>query len=137
MDGLSSVYNSLGNLFFEDEDYELSLQNYLKAQKFQNELSGHTNQWTLYMIYKNYKNLNQSLLALENIDKYLSVRDSLESMKSNNELLKLKLDKEVTLLKEIDSINYANEIIRNQEEIESGKQRRNRLIIIVIIILIS
>ena len=39
-------------------------------------------------------------------------------------------------MKEIDSIKYANEIILNQAEIESGKQRRNGLIIIVIIILL-
>ena len=137
LNGLSSAYGSLGSLFFEDGDYQLSLKNYLKAQKFQKELSGHSNQMTLYMIYKNYKNLNQPLLALENIDKYLSVKDSIEGMKSNNELLKLKLDKEFTLLKEIDSIKYANEIILNQAEIESGKQRRNGLIIIVIIVLLS
>ena len=137
LDGLSSVYSSLGSLFFEHREYELSLQNYLKAQKFQKELSGHTNQMTLYMIYKNYKNLNQSLMALENIDKYLSVKDSVEGMKSNNELLKLKLDKEFTLLQEIDSIKHANEIVLNKAEIESGKQRRNGLIIIVIIVLLS
>ena len=137
LDGLSSVYSSLGNLFFEDKDYELSLQNYLKAQKFQNELSGHTNQMTLYMIYKNYKNLNQSLMALENIDKYLSVKDSVEAMNSNKELIELKMDKEFTLLKEIDSIKYASEITLNQAEIKSGKQRRNGLIIIVLIVLLS
>ena len=89
------------------------------------------------MIYKNYKNLNQSSKALENIDMYLSVKDSVEDMKSNNELLKLKLDKEFTLLKEIDSIKYANEISFNQAEIKSGKQRRNGLIIIVVIVLLS
>jgi len=76
-------------------------------------------------------------MALENIDKYLSVKDSVEDMKSNNELLKLKLDKEFTLLQEIDSIKHANEIVLNKAEIESGKQRRNGLIIIVIIILLS
>ena len=47
-----------------------------------------------FIFYKNYKNLNQFNKGFENIDNYLSVRDSLESMKSNNELLKLKLIKE-------------------------------------------
>ena len=58
-------------------------------------------------------------------------------MNSNKELIELKMDKEFTLLKEIDSIKYASEITLNQAEIESGKQRRNGLIIIVLIVLLS
>jgi serine phosphatase RsbU (regulator of sigma subunit) len=137
LEGQSSGHVALGKLFFENKDYELSLSNYLKAQKFDKELSGHTLQTTLYMMYKNYKMLNKPLKALKSIDMYLSVNDSLEEMNSNNELLKLKMDKEFLLLKEIDSIKHANEIILNQAEIVSGKQKRNGLIIIVIIIFIS
>ena len=47
------------------------------------------------------------------------------------------MDKEFSLLKEIDSIKYANEINLNQAEIASEKQRRNGLIIIILIVLFS
>lgn len=137
LEGLSSVFSSIGYLYFESKNYEMSLSNYLKAEEFEKELSGQTSQRILYMIYKNYKNLNKTKKALINIDKYLIVRDSIKKMNSNKELIELKMDKEFTLLKEIDSIKYANEIMLNQAEIASGKQRRNGLILIVFIVLLS
>jgi serine phosphatase RsbU (regulator of sigma subunit) len=137
LDGLSSAYSSVGYLFFLKDNYQKALLNYLNAEKYQKALSGHTKQGTLYMIYKNYIALKKDKLALLTIDKYLKVRDSTESLKSNNELIKLKLDKEFNLLKEIDSIKYLNEINLNQAEVASENQRRNGLIIIVLLVLLS
>ena len=89
------------------------------------------------MLYKNHSNLNNFKNASTVVKKYFLIKDSLDQMNSNKELIELKMDKEFSLLKEIDSIKYANEINLNQAEIASEKQRRNGLIIIILIVLFS
>ena len=134
---LRTVYKAIGNLYFENDNYDLSLKNYQKAEKYDFNYSGGSDINILLMLYKNHNNLNSFKKASSIVDKYFSLKDSLDEMNSNKELIELKMDKEFTLLKEIDSIKYANEITLNQAEIKSGKQRRNGLIIIVLIVLLS
>ena len=134
---LRTVYKAIGNLYFENDNYDLSLKNYQKAEKYDFNYSGGSDINILLMLYKNHNNLNSFKKASSIVDKYFSLKDSLDEMNSNKELIELKMDKEFTLLKEIDSIKYASEITLNQAEIESGKQRRNGLIIIVLIVLLS
>ena len=134
---LRTVYKAIGNLYFENDNYDLSLKNYQKAEKYDFNYSGGSDINILLMLYKNHNNLNSFKKASSIVDKYFSLKDSLDEMNSNKELIELKMDKEFTLLKEIDSIKYASEITLNQSEIKSGKQRRNGLIIIVLIVLLS
>ena len=134
---LRTVYKAIGNLYFENDNYDLSLKNYQKAEKYDFNYSGGSDINILLMLYKNHNNLNSFKKASSIVDKYFSLKDSLDEMNSNKELIELKMDKEFTLLKEIDSIKYASEITLNQAEIKSGKQRRNGLIIIVLIVLLS
>ena len=134
---LRKVYKAIGNLYFEDENYNLSLTNYQKAEKYDLKYSGGSDVNILLMLYKNHSNLNNFKNASTVVKKYFLIKDSLDQMNSNKELIELKMDKEFSLLKEIDSIKYANEINLNQAEIASEKQRRNGLIIIILIVLFS
>ena len=134
---LRKVYKAIGNLYFENENYNLSLTNYQKAEKYDLQYSGGSDINILLMLYKNHSNLNNFKNASTIVKKYFLIKDSLDQMNSNKELIELKMDKEFSLLKEIDSIKYANEINLNQAEIASEKQRRNGLIIIILIVLFS
>tara|TARA_B100001094_G_scaffold274915_1_gene282166 strand:+ start:157 stop:2118 length:1962 start_codon:yes stop_codon:yes gene_type:complete len=134
---LRKVYKAIGNLYFENENYNLSLTNYQKAEKYDLKYSGGSDVNILLMLYKNHSNLNNFKNASTIVKKYFLIKDSLNQMNSNKELIELKMDKEFSLLKEIDSIKYANEINLNQAEIASEKQRRNGLIIIILIVLFS
>ena len=134
---LRKVYKAIGNLYFENENYNLSLTNYQKAEKYDLKYSGGSDINILLMLYKNHSNLNNFKNASTIVKKYFLIKDSLDQMNSNKELIELKMDKEFSLLKEIDSIKYANEINLNQAEIASEKQRRNGLIIIILIVLFS
>ena len=134
---LRKVYKAIGNLYFENNNYNLSLTNYQKAEKYDLKYSGGSDVNILFMLYKNHSNLNNFKNASTIVKKYFLIKDSLDQMNSNKELIELKMDKEFSLLKEIDSIKYANEINLNQAEIASEKQRRKGLIIIILIVLLS
>ncbi len=134
---LRKIYKAIGNLYFENENYNLSLTNYQKAEKYDLKYSGGSDVNILLMLYKNHSNLNNFKNASTIVKKYFLIKDSINQMNSNKELIELKMDKEFSLLKEIDSIKYANEINLNQAEIASEKQRRNGLIIIILIVLFS
>ena len=58
--------------------------------------------------------------------KYFLIKDSLDQMNSNKELIELKMDKEFSLLKEIDSIKHQM-ISLKQAEIASEKERNGWL----------
>ena len=92
---------------------------------------------TLKSLYKTYKKLNNYQKAIETNDKYLFVRDSSKNSAAGRELIKLKSYEKFSLLRDIDSIKYSNEILINQAEAITQKQRNNGLIIISIIILAS
>ena len=111
---LRKVYKAIGNLYFENENYNLSLTNYQKAEKYDLKYSGGSDVNILLMLYKNHSNLNNFKNASTIVKKYFLIKDSLNQMNSNKELIELKMDKEFSLLKEIDSIKYANEINLNQ-----------------------
>lgn len=134
---LRKVYKAIGNLYFENDNYNLSLTNYQKAEKYDLEYSGGSDVNILLMLYKNHSKLNNFKNASTIVKKYFLIKDSLDQMNSNKELIELKMDKEFSLLKEIDSIKHVNEITLNQAEIASEKQRRNGLIIIILIVLFS
>ena len=84
-----------------------------------------------------YEKLGMPQKALENYKLYVTVKDSLAKMDSEDQLYKFVIDKENELEKQADSIKYAGEIILHQAEAKTQKQRSNSLILISIIILIS
>jgi len=130
-------YTSLG-LFYQYYNLpQLALENFLISQKMELDMYGEESLITLKSLYKTYKKLNNYQKAIETNDKYLFVRDSSKNSAAGRELIKLKSDEKFSLLRDIDSIKYSNEILINQAEAITQKQRNNGLIIISIIILAS
>ena len=61
---LRKVYKAIGNLYFEDENYNLSLKNYQKAEKYDLQYSGGSDINILLMLYKNHSKLNNFKMLL-------------------------------------------------------------------------
>ena len=130
-------YISIGLLYQYYNLPQLALENFLISQKMELDMYGEESLTTLKSLYKTYKKLNNFQKAIKINDKYLFVRDSSQNSSAGRELIKLKRDEKFSLLREIDSIKYSNEILINQAEAITQKQRNNGLIIISIIILAS
>ena len=74
----------------ENQDYFSSLNSFKNAVAYDLIFSHGIDEQVLIMLYKNYNFLNRFKDASFTISKYFIVKDSLESVNSNAELIKLK-----------------------------------------------
>lgn len=140
-EGAIDSYIWLGILYYYYKMPDSALKNFLIAQKMEVDEYGEESELTLSNLYKVYKKLNDFEKAISTNDKYLFIRDSSKNSNTNTELFKLKIDEEFSLLREIDSIKYSNEILLNQakakakdEEIKAQKRLELGMLFIIILI---
>ena len=116
IEGAIESYTWLGILFDYYNYPDRALDNFLISQEMELNEYGQESELTLISLYKVYKKLNNYKNAIIANDKYLFIRDSSKNSNTSDELIKLKIDEEFSLLREIDSIKYSSEILLNQAE---------------------
>ena len=136
--GMGISYGSIGIIYKEQGNYEKALEYLLKSKNIKEEINvikGLDN--TAKELMEVYEKLGNNKKALENHKLYVTVKDSLATMDGIEKEKQRQFHEQYLLEKQADSIKYADEIILNQAEVKTEKQRRNGLIIISILILVS
>ena len=137
-DFMGYTYNAIGHVYQDQGNYEKALEYLLKSKKICLEINEFT---VLNVIAKTltevYEKLGMPQKALENYKLYVTVKDSLAKMDSEDQLYKFVIDKENELEKQADSIKHADEIILHQAETKTQKQRSNGLALIAVIVILS
>lgn len=129
-DGLSDIYMNIASCYYTLKDYPKSLENYKTALKFaKKEGQLHTQRYIYKALSKCYIQLNQNDLALEAIDDFVLINDSINGINSQKEVQTLKIQYETEKKEQ----ELEDEKLKSAQE----KQKFNLYITILIIALLG
>ena len=121
--GQAAYFSLLAEVLFDEMKYEKSLKMVNKALKLTNELNGDKGDLSLYFFkYNLFKKLKNSTKALKNYELYNELKDTLEKLSADQEVVKIKYNQEYETKKQLDSLKHLDEILVQQAETKAKEE---------------
>ena len=96
---------------------------YFLPLKLTNELNGDKGDLSLYFFkYNLFKKLKNSKKALKNYELYNELKDTLEKLSADQEVVKIKYNQEYETKKQLDSLKHLDEILVQQAETKAKEE---------------